>query len=1407
MADWSDVDDSHGWEDIEQPSKLKQAGKNALGGIDAALTMAAGVIPYIGSGLAGLGTAALTGNMEAGEDVRRQLMESGLGLGEVKPVSKAGEEVTGMIEHGMDALKSKVGDLGGDSAAGRTALEAGTETVLNFLPIPGARGVRKLGNAIESKISRAEKEYKPGRAEEILSKEKASADGWTDVDAMPKETKRTPVQEDVARIHDQSILDRLREIDEGLETQRVDDYIRQKEAQQSIEARQAQMEMDVKRQATLERNAAERARQEAAPTGYEEHLQRRLDEKFERQFNKEIDEKINQALGDERGPIYVDPQGQAFRGDPREPNAMEALERQGAAMDTELTHLRGIGTPEGSPLRPLTDPTRPISSTGRIGRQRGAVDVAALRSAVQDGFKKIEEALAKIQIPNALARDAYPTMVELYTQSEDPRIISSTRSELRKLGYPRDVLDAFDTAIIAAHKYNLGKHQAEMDKKVVPFRPRGEKGSIDLKMLVPDFLLSMAERKNPSGTGTKAEVLPPEQRPPREDSMSHPTSPETIAAKQKQRRFTEHFPSKDKALDEFAEIKTKEEAIALAKDAKDISKDYGQKSLGSGINFHAAMSNNPVLKFARTVARDIRAYADGFSRKYITDNKTGLTPLWSHMSTNERIGVMDALFAGDKRQTKITDSVMDQLGFNDTQRQFVKTFYEADNRLFTDWNQALNKVGLSMVEERVGHFPGIFTGSYKTLVMDGKKVMGVIATDTVYQQKSAQKYVKEHYPNATFVEQKRQSLAGTTKRYYSDIFSGMNDVLEMLGKNDPRFKEVQDLVSGAIRASNNKLFNFNVHELNKKGVFGNEGNRPWKDAAENADDAFKALVRYFEEGAMHHAMQVPMKELREIATAPETAHLPNTKKFLDKYTKKMLGDDLSPLGAAINTIIDTPFKIAGIGPAVPLKLSGAIKNNMSQMFMGWGNYMFTAAQLVQPAQTGLPFMQLAATRLGVSPIEVGKSMGRGGAEFMRAFTEDVTGKDLGTPQHMRDAYHYARDRGLLTFSELEKAYQGTQTAAGRAKDQLAEFNMKIGEQATRTPMFMAFTDLLVNAGIEPKKAFPIAENLTQFSMIDYHLWERPMVYSNLGVLGGFMSGLTTFKHGLVSQQAYLAKQMTNPARKAEGGRFGRQGTPAALAIASMLALSGITGVPFYDEFDTVVKAITNKFGGKQKSIRELVLSDLPEWLNSGLISDATGLNIQGKFSSADMIPDSFARAASPHLEAAGKIIADAIDLAKSGADEQSVRNFLLSITPAGWKGAMENAVSKSPEGDLIGRDGLPVLHRTEDDWMKRGLTGLRPQQEAIERNELWNQRQTERADVERRQAIAKEYKRRIINNEMTPEAQEKLETEYMNRGGDPQDLYKLYQQAEVQKTQTEKERLQGNPNTLRGVNRFNYYNK
>lgn len=930
---------------------------------------------------------------------------------------------------------------------------------------------------------------------------------------------------------------------------------------------------------------------------------------------------------------------------------------------------------------------------------------------------------------------------------------------------------------------------------------RGQRGALDINSIMDGL-----QKLLPSATG-RGEPRMPVVKP---DTEATPRSDATIAARQEKVAKVKAAPVLAKEFKEFDAPATIEEAYHLAEQTSDIKEGSLQAvrdNLSSGLRYKAVMTRHPILQYANKVLTDARAKAGEFSRTFIT-SRDGLASIGGRLTKTELTEVMELLQKGDKLQARLTSEQLRDIGANEKQIQFIEAFYKADKALLDSENAARGQLGMDLIREREGHFPGIFTGNYKTLVLNSKgQVVAVIATDTLRQQHVAQQTVKSMLPDAEFVGSKkhplypnmrygdRQWLGGNYIR--SDIFSGMNDIMKLLAQHDPKFGEIQLAIQETLKQDNNSLYGFNRHELEKKGVVGNEGNKPWKSREQNASDAFKAMVQYFEEGAQHFNLQVPLEELGQ-AVKDYGQTQPNMSSFLSGYLDHVKGGSSNnPVAKATNIALDAPFAALGIGSKVPYKMAAEVKNRMSHIFMGFGNWAFTLSQFAQLGQSAMPFMELTRQRLGMDLGTATKSAGKASVDFLHLVAEDNSaGKYKATVDSFsRQAYDYAKSRGMLDFSELEKAQEGTKNKALRALDTVSEVNMKIGESGTRPWAFMSIARMLADGGFPTDaRTFFIAENLTQLAMIDYHPWERPRIYAKMGVAGQFAGGLTTFKHGYLSQQGVLLK--------------GGKATPVLASVAAMAALSGIMGLPFYSELDELVKTITNKMG-KQQTIKDIALKNLPDWANYGGASAATGVNWQGKFSSAEMIPNSPAQALSPHLTAAVKAGASVFDMIMNGADEQSIRNVVMAVAPNGpIKGNLEAALAKTDRGEVVNKQGLGGYPRTPEEWAERKRSGLISLQEQKYKDQRWETLDRRQKDAERKREISDEVRRLEINGEMTFDKWRKLTKEYFERGGDPKTLLSARIEAQKDKAMGEKQRDQGIPsNSIPSIRRYQDFNQ
>lgn len=847
------------------------------------------------------------------------------------------------------------------------------------------------------------------------------------------------------------------------------------------------------------------------------------------------------------------------------------------------------------------------------------------------------------------------------------------------------------------------------------------------------------------------------------------------------------------------DINTPEKVLAASEGIDDISalQLARFKTVTPGVRKASIQTNNPLLKFLRDQASGVFKKAEALTRKAIT-GKEGLGSLYESLSPQELLDVSEAVKMGDRTTTFLTDDHMNRLGFNDKQKAFVKKYYETDALKLKVWNASLAEVGMPPVKERPGHFPGIFGGDYKSLVMDKDgHVVGYIGTDTKYGYNKAVKEIQAKFPGSTITPVQRSKMGGSGNR--SDIFSGLNDLISLLGRDDPRMKEVQAFVNEVIKQNANGMFGQSNFALDKKGIFGNEGNKPWqKDAADASREMWKAYFRHFEEGMISH-LNLPVEaQLRSLLDNPEL-NMPRAKEYVNKYIQSMTGRSVGDFGMALNTLMDAPSKLVGLGPSITREAAQQFNKRMGQLTMGFGNIPFLAIQLLQPAQTVVPEVTKLSKNLGLSATQLSgataKAFADAAALAKRAIDPDYKPKDAFTAEMVQ----FAEEHGMLNFSEFEDANLITQNKWARRADKAIDWNRQFGEKATRGPVFFQFARMLEQSGLPHEQVLGTAFNLTQDTMIDYSAAERPMMFKNLGVAGQLAGGLQTYAFNFLSQYSRWAKDAAT----------GKDIRPFLAGNLALIAFAGLTGVPAYQEMDELVQMITNKFFDKPQSIADLTMKNLPEWLKTGVLSHALDLNMQSRLSAADALPDSPIEAISPYASKVGQMAGAGYDVAKHN-DPLAWKNAAVAFSPTSLKGILENYLQTDEEGYKLNARGERDFYRPPEAQKARAFATT-TMTEAQAREGLWKDRKKSLSDMDKRKEIAESIRRGFVQGGpayLQSDEHRRNVADYLMRKGTPEQLTQLIVKAKLDAQMTGKQRAEGIPtNSLGSIYKYHYYNE
>lgn len=802
---------------------------------------------------------------------------------------------------------------------------------------------------------------------------------------------------------------------------------------------------------------------------------------------------------------------------------------------------------------------------------------------------------------------------------------------------------------------------------------------------------------------------------------------------------------------------------------KDISPMYrATNELRSGLRRVAANTNNPVLRFVFNQVNKAEQWYKQQVRKQITGergSKDHLDYFWRKMNEADRVAVNEALHLGDNKQVDLTEDLLRKHGFNDAQVGFIKKVYEIDYDLYKLINEYRAKEGKEPMVRRLGHFPGIFDDSYSALVFKVDEKGNYTPFTMVgaehpallkhrLKEFSGKEYKIRELPAMAF-----KGMGMNTAMTGFQAMENMNNILKLIKSNNPDLAlSIEDMIRSYKNMKDAHLMGFDKHELAKKGISGSAGNKAWRSDKQNAHDMYKAFTRYAEQGYKYHAYKnKALPESRKLLDDPEI-DMPNAKREAQKYLDTAIGE-MNETGRYLNGLAHI---VTGgyLGISAKQKLAGlsAIKNYEAQKFMGFANMVFLGTQFGQLFTMHVPKAMKLAKLAGMSQlVDPVYYLGQAQKNNVLGFLEQTTDKRFKSLDAFdRQAIRELVERGMDTFSELERLSEASKNPILKAKDFAAEAVMRFGEMATRRTSFLANVQMLKEARRQgsidwsDKQIFDVAEHYTADAMIDYNKTERPMLYQRQGVLGGLAGGLQTFKHGNIAFWKDMIK---------EGATKGDI-IPLLTAVGTSMLLGGILGYPAIDELDEAYQWITGTIAewngeGYPRSLKEDIAASVPLWASMGKLSEESGYNLQSRFSASNMIPDSPLEATSPYLTDLYKTGKEVYEGAVVGKlkGQQDRNRVLEALLPSERKGL---AKSRSKDNWVINnKTKQREFERTPEQWDKTRSLNLTPLNEAIARQKGKHQQMREDFADARLKEVREQLHSDLAQGTLTPEDLEK----------------------------------------------------
>lgn len=893
------------------------------------------------------------------------------------------------------------------------------------------------------------------------------------------------------------------------------------------------------------------------------------------------------------------------------------------------------------------------------------------------------------------------------------------------------------------------------------------------------------------GNKPSASEMTVKQADPRPDTVLEPRSEATIALRAEKRAKASAL-----GLNQYDRIITAEEAKALIDPKADMLR-AGVNGLRSGAE-GALRTNikNSLLNFQRTILQVARNEAETLSKRYITDNKTGIIRMAKNLSQEARNQVAGDLMWFSKNQREYDVSILRDAGRSQAQIDLVTRIWEALDHRLANVSEALGKQGLVVFEGRKGYFPSMFDGSFTSLVghyKDGSWVTtGIAQADTRYgYNKAVEKYLTmgEEYSVVLPMERKGLNTSTSKGRPY-DSFA---DVVRQLALIDPKFAEAKSIVDAHVADQVHALYRFDVHELKKKGIKGSLGDRPWLSQNENTKQLFEGLVNYLEEGFRYDSLLGPLTDLGKLIADPEVkAKMPNTVEFITQHTSKITGQNLNAFGAAGNLLVDTLPRALGVGTSYPRAAVNGLVSASTSLMMGFANLGFALMQLSQLPLSGSTEAMGVLGALKLSPKDAAGAVKNTMLHFPVLGVAKIFGMDSLTdhvPNHLKHAYDWAHEKGMFDYSEAELVHNLNKSDARVVVEKLVNSSISIPEKLTRPPMFMLMVDMFHRAGYYGEEGLLRAQAATDYAMVNYHPDESPGIYQALGQVGSGLGALSRYKHNFVEQQISRAVNAKE------------QPAPFLVSLALAYGVYGLTGQPGYEEVSWLVQKLSGK------SIREWFLDDptKPNKVMDGVASTISGTDYQARISMANLLPDpSKPMSAIPHVSNVLDITSAAMAYTMK-QDEESLRNMKYKVLPSSMRNIYEDKVMTDEHGMVrdAGGDKKIETPRTEEEQTMRRRYGLRPIKERLDSETLYTRKQSEFEKTRKLAEIRNSFASQVrLGKPIGP-----MVEKYKELGGDPDVLFNQVDKIKEEALKTPKQRAEGTPgNSLSSLRKYDAYN-
>lgn len=1100
--------------------------------------------------------------------------------------------------------------------------------------------------------------------------------------------------------------------------------IKQLEAQRLAEERQAQMELDVKRQTTLEQGAKDLNRKQSP-------------EMTERLYQDQVPSMIETNPWVQKWQDRISKQEQLIV---KLSEQVEKGEVKQSVLARELKNLKNFEEALSRTTKNVEEgyrkhqPSLPFD----FKRQGGAINPEVF----QKGFQKLK------QLADGTWLRAYGTGADFRIEaSKNSHTLGEAIFDAKPGQVPTANLEAFHTAV---NREARGKGLATEIYKFASELGNDVQAS-DVQTQQGRAMWEGFEKKGIS----QNRVIPKKQRgainlDPKDQGKAD---------------VLKNIPGFKGKFTFGYENLTPEKVEQLSVGKQDIKDGLGRelmRQLNKGTLYELHKTSNPVLKFAFERISDADRLSRSDIERYVHSKEEGLGPATRALNDKAKAEIWSLMEVADRSQKELSKEVLEKNGYSKEQIAYWETHRNTMAKGFESINRARAAAGLEPISKREAYAAMRATGDYRRLVYKldeagEKHVAGIIGSDFRSRVNDVAALLKEKG-----YEIGEERYFGGVPRERGGAQQALAHTLEVLAKNDPRIKEFLNTMDEVYKNEAYSFLNAKTHTMQKKGVFGMEGRKTWESAEQNAKDGMKAQLQYLETTLKWGRISEAVEALRPVLENEKIA-MPKAKEYAEYYMKNALGYNPSMVGHYLEQAMANAFKPTGVGYSVWREGVAASRKIVNTLLLSL-NLPFLLANEIQPWKS-MPAMKALVDRsFGDSPGVLGYNYLAKGAlsDWKRG-----AGKPLDAFE--KQAFEYAKKKHVYGSDLIEHSTHSSKDA-WYYLDQSANYGASQIESQTRRMSFLAFAHMLKDAGVK-ENVFETAHNLTDSMMNNYSRTERPRIYNTAGPFGDTASNLASFKHNEASRFMMYAREAI------DGGA-----RPLASEIMSQVAFAGIKGMILYEEADWIVRQISKQLG-KPTSLTQLVMDmssnvgkavgTSKQLLSHGMFS-LLGVDMSSRLGMNNMVGNNPLDVMFPGAGKLGSIAKEAGTLAVN-QDEMSAKRLIREVSPNIVASNLDQAWFTNKQGVPVNRNNLEAQGfepRTTADKIAKslGATGIH---EAAGKDAVYEAKYQAQAYQDLRKGVMKKAQEAyFLTGKVSPD----MAKEYIRYRGDPQTFMKDIQQ-------------------------------